>query len=65
MAHLYLIYPKGGGNVAFVSSMHFDDAINLYLQKPDIIEYHNQTQSAVDTVDQMIGAYNVSRNIRR
>ena len=31
--------PKKGINVIFVSSMHFDDTINLDSQKPDIIDF--------------------------
>ena len=45
--------------------MHFNDAINLDLQKPDIIKYYNQTESGADTVDQMVGTFNVARNTRR
>ena len=45
--------------------MHFNDAVKLYLQKPDIIEYYNQTNSGVDTVEQMIGTYNVDKKTRR
>ena len=45
--------------------MHFDDAINLDSQKPDIIEYSNQMKSGVDTVGRMTGTVNVARSTRR
>ena len=44
--------------------MHFNDAINLDLQKPNLIEYYNQMKSGADTVDQMIATPNVARNTR-
>ena len=45
--------------------MHFNDATNLNLQKPDIIEHHNPTKSGVGSVDQMTGTYEVARNTSR
>ena len=45
--------------------MHFNDAVNLDLQKPDIIEYYNQMKSGVDMWNKMIGTYNMDRNTRR
>lgn len=57
--------PKKGKNVILVSSMHFDNLVDPNSQKPEIIEYYNQTKSGVDTVDQMVGGYNVARNSRR
>ena len=36
--------------------MHFNDTVSLDSQKSGIIGHYNQTQSGVDTVDQMIGA---------
>lgn len=57
--------PKKEKNVTLASSMHFDDAVNVCSQKLEIIEYYNQTKSGVDTVDQMVGTYNVARNTRR
>ena len=38
VAHMYFIYLKREKNVILVSSMHFNDAVKLYLQKPDIID---------------------------
>ena len=45
--------------------MHFYDTVNLDSQKPDIMEYYNQTKSGLDTVDQKIDTYNVAKNTRR
>lgn len=45
--------------------MHFDDEVNAQTQKPEIIEFYNQTKSGVDTVDQLVGTYNVATNTRR
>ena len=44
--------------------MHFNDAINLESQKPDITDYYNQMKSGVDTVDRMTGTCNVARSTR-
>ena len=45
--------------------MHFNDTVSLDSQKSGIIGHYNQTQSGVDTVDQMIGMCNGARNSRR
>lgn len=57
--------PKKGKNVILVSSVHFDKSVNLDTCKPEIVEFYNNTKSGVDTVDQMVGTYNVARNTRR
>lgn len=57
--------PKKGRNIILVSSMHFNEAVNLDSQKSEIIEYYNQTKSGFDDVDQMVDSYNVARNSRR
>ena len=59
------IHKKEKKNVVLVSSMHFNDAINLESQKPDITDYYNQMKSGVDTVDRMTGTGNVARSTRR
>ena len=54
-----------GKSVILVSNMCFNDAVNLCLQKPDIIKYYNQMKSVVDTVDQMIETHNGARSTKR
>lgn len=52
-------------NVLLVSSMHINDAISQVTKKPEIIDFYNMTKGAVDTCDQMIGVYSISRSTRR
>ena len=60
ITHLYLIYPKKVKNVILVSSMHFDDTVNLDLQSLTEQNITNK-KSGVDTMDQMIGTHHVAR----
>ncbi|KAL6419331.1 hypothetical protein ACFW04_013915 [Cataglyphis niger] len=45
--------------------MHNNDNVNDKTHKPEKIEFYNMTEGAVDTVDQMVGIYSVSRTTRR
>lgn len=60
--------PKKGKNVLVASSMHYDGQIDTTTEdkhKPEIITFYNVTKSGVDSVDQKIAQYTVSRNTRR
>lgn len=60
--------PKKGKNVVLLSSMHYDDVIDVATgdqAKPEIITFYNGTKSGVDLVDEMSATYNCARNTRR
>lgn len=57
--------PKKNRAVILYSSMHHDNDINPTSNKPDIIEYYNNTKSGVDSVDQKCSVYSCSRRTTR
>ncbi|XP_018324187.1 piggyBac transposable element-derived protein 4-like [Agrilus planipennis] len=60
--------PKKGKSVILLSSMHFDDTIDVSTgdhKKPEIVTFYNMTKVGVDLVDQLCQKYDVSRNTRR
>ena len=52
-------------SVVLLLSLHHDAAICDDTGKPEIIEYYNKTESAVDTLDQMCARYTVQRAPRK
>ncbi|XP_069685978.1 piggyBac transposable element-derived protein 4-like [Periplaneta americana] len=60
--------PKKNKTVLALSTMHYDKAMDEETggsQKPEIIFFYNRTKCAVDVLDQLCSAYDVSRNSRR
>ncbi|XP_069704477.1 piggyBac transposable element-derived protein 4-like [Periplaneta americana] len=60
--------PKKNKTVLALSTMHYDKAMDEETggsQKPEIISFYNRTKCAVDVLDQLCSAYDVSRNSRR
>nr|XP_023025733.1 uncharacterized protein LOC111513737 [Leptinotarsa decemlineata] len=60
--------PKKNKSVVLLSTMHHDDKIDESTgdeNKPEMITLYNATKAGVDSVDQMVASYDVSRNTRR
>lgn len=51
--------------VLLISSMHFQDEIDLETKKPEIIMFYNSTKGGVDTFDQLCHSKTVARKTRR
>ncbi|KRX51943.1 hypothetical protein T09_10721 [Trichinella sp. T9] len=52
--------------VLLLSTMHHDDAANEDQErKPDIVLFHNETKSGVDTLDQLVRVYTCKRRTQR
>lgn len=51
--------------VLLVSSMHFQDDVNLETKKPEITMFYNSTKGGVDTFDQLCHSKTVARKTRR
>ena len=49
--------PKKNKSVVLLSSLHHDSAICSDSEKPEIIEFYNRTNGAVDLLDQMCARY--------
>lgn len=64
-ATLVSYVPKKNKSVILLSTMHDFAEIDDTTNKPEIILAYNKTKGAVDTVDQMCGAYSVSRITKR
>ena len=59
------MFRKKSKSVVLLSSLHDDAAICDDTGKPQIIEYHNKTKGALDTLNQMCARYTVQRATRR
>nr|CAH7712308.1 unnamed protein product [Callosobruchus chinensis] len=60
--------PRKRKNVLAVSSMHYDGRIDQDTgdkKKPEMITFYNATKVGVDSADQKMAQYTVSRNTRR
>lgn len=56
--------PKKSKSVLLLSTMHSGSSIEEN-KKPEIINFYNSTKGGVDTFDQMVHTYSVSRKTRR
>lgn len=56
--------PKKAKSVLLLSTMHAGDTIDEN-GKPEIINFYNSTKGGVDTFDQMVHTYSVTRKTRR
>lgn len=57
--------PRKSKSVVLLSTMHSDKKIDENNGKPDIINFYNMTKGGVDTFDQLVHTYSVSRKTRR
>lgn len=57
--------PRKSKSVILLSTMHYSKEVNQESHKPEIIEFYNSTKGGVDTFDQMVHFYTVSRKTRR
>jgi len=57
--------PKKNKSVFVLSSLHLDSGICRYSGNPEIIEFYNETNGAVDLLDQTCARYTVQRATRR
>lgn len=58
--------PKKNRFVTLLSTMHLRKEVDSGdKKKPEIINYHNATKGAVDTLDEMVGTYQCKRKVLR
>lgn len=57
--------PKKAKSVILLSTFHSSKSVDSNTKKPEIIHFYNSTKGGVDTFDQMVHNFSVSRKTRR